>query len=70
MITEQQVNEFEQKAKDDALKAFNDMLATFKSQSEHIRDLNDKLFRQRALMNEWAREAGYDIDWNNFTASL
>jgi hypothetical protein len=70
MITEQQVNDFERKAKDDALKAFNELLQTHKSQLAHIADLNQNIRRSRDLMEKWALEAGYKVNWDVFMADF
>lgn len=69
MITEKQVNDFEQKAKNDALEGFNDLLSSFKKQDKKAREISDNVAKYKKLLADWAEKAGYQIDWNTFTAS-
>lgn len=68
MITEQQIKQYEQKAKDDALKAFCELLMSFKEQTEHARKINQDIKKQKGLLSEWAKKANYKVDWDKFSA--
>lgn len=70
MITEEQVNAFEQKAKEDALKAFNDMLASFKVQSDQANEIQKNVDAYKKTLSEWAEKAHYRVDWYKYSAKL
>ena len=69
MITEKQVNELEQKAKDDALNAFNDLLASYKNQAAQAKEIADNVDKYKKLLSEWAEKAHYRVDWHLLKAS-
>jgi hypothetical protein len=67
---EKQVDAFNDKVKADSLKAFNDILSTFKVQNEHVKKLNADIDKQKKLLTKWAEEAHYQVNWDKFTASV
>jgi hypothetical protein len=69
MITEKQIKEFEQKAKDDALQAFNNMLSSYQEQVRHFSEIKSNVDKQKKVLSQWADEAHYRIDWNKYTAT-
>lgn len=64
---EKQVSNFEQKVKDDSLKAFTDILASFKIQTEQARKIADDVKKQRGILANWAEKAHYRVNWDKFT---
>jgi hypothetical protein len=69
MITESQLDAFEKKTKSDALKAFNDLLETYKAQKGIVDGLSSKLHELKARIEGYAHMAHYQIDWEKLTAT-
>lgn len=70
MITEKEADAFAEKAKQDALKAFNELLSTHKLQQQQISDLKQKHTEARRVYEKWALDAGYKVDWDKYTAEF
>lgn len=67
MITEKQINTFEQKAKDDTLNAFKDLLETYRSQRDIVYGLKVKLDALRKNLEIYAEQSFYRVNWDDLT---
>ena len=66
---ESQVINFEKKIQDDTLKAFNDLLDTYRTQKAVVDELTSKLNAFKVNLESYAKAAHYQVNWESITAT-
>jgi transposase-like protein len=69
MITEHEIKAFEAQVAADALKAFKDLLDTYKKQREVVANLESKLESFKESLQKHADDAHYRINWQSLVVT-